>query len=228
MIWAGDFNRHHLLWDRDEDTHLFTRQAQRAAEKLIDVLAEYDMTMALLKGIPTLQHMQSKCYSCPDNLFCSLDLQDSIIKCDVVTSLRPTCTDHFPIVTLLTIPQAHTPITTNLNFRDVDWEAFHKVLKEKLASIPDPETISTGEQLKAACDNLTSTIQATIASCVKRSAPRPDSKRWWSRDLTKTRKELNRLRTDSYRYRVLPNHPSHSELRKLSNTYGEVILCTKR
>ena len=41
-------------------------------------------------------------------------------------------------------------------------------------------------------------------------------------------KELNRLRTDSYRYRVLPNHPSHSELRKLSNTYGKVILCIKR
>ena len=25
MIWAGDFNRHHPLWDRDEDIHLFTR-----------------------------------------------------------------------------------------------------------------------------------------------------------------------------------------------------------
>jgi len=27
MIWAGDFNRHHPLWDRDEDTHLFTGEA---------------------------------------------------------------------------------------------------------------------------------------------------------------------------------------------------------
>ena len=54
MIWAEDFNRHHPLWDRDEDTHLFTRQAQRVAEKLIDILAKYDMTMALPKGIPTL------------------------------------------------------------------------------------------------------------------------------------------------------------------------------
>jgi len=125
------------------------------------------LTMALPKGIPTLQHMRSKHYSRPDNLFCSPDLQDSIIKCDVVASLRPTCTDHFPIVTLLTIPQAHTPTTTNLNFRDVDWEVFRKALKEKLASIPDPEAISTGEQLEAACDNLTSSIQATIASCVK-------------------------------------------------------------
>ena len=27
MIWAGDFNRHHPLWDRNEDTHLFTVRA---------------------------------------------------------------------------------------------------------------------------------------------------------------------------------------------------------
>jgi hypothetical protein len=30
VIWAGDFNRHHSLWDRDEDTHLFTGEARRA------------------------------------------------------------------------------------------------------------------------------------------------------------------------------------------------------
>jgi hypothetical protein len=28
MIWAGDFNGHHPMWDRDEDTRLFTTQSQ--------------------------------------------------------------------------------------------------------------------------------------------------------------------------------------------------------
>ena len=27
LIWAGDFNRHHPLWDDDNDIHLFTQQA---------------------------------------------------------------------------------------------------------------------------------------------------------------------------------------------------------
>ena len=27
MIWASDFNRHHPLWDSNEDIHLFTQQA---------------------------------------------------------------------------------------------------------------------------------------------------------------------------------------------------------
>ena len=60
MIWAGDFNRHHPLWDRDEDIHLFTGQATRDAEGLIRLLADYNMQMALPKGVPTLQHMRSK------------------------------------------------------------------------------------------------------------------------------------------------------------------------
>jgi len=67
MIWAGDFNRHHPLWDRDEDIHLFTGQAQRATEKLINLLTEHDMEMTLSKGAPTLQHMVTKHFSCPDN-----------------------------------------------------------------------------------------------------------------------------------------------------------------
>jgi len=57
MIWAGNFNRHHLLWNRDEDTHLFTAQATRATKRLISLLAEHDIEMALPKGILTLEHM---------------------------------------------------------------------------------------------------------------------------------------------------------------------------
>jgi endonuclease/exonuclease/phosphatase family metal-dependent hydrolase len=45
MIWAGDFNRHHPLWDDDEDTHLFTREATRNAEAFIELLADFDMQM---------------------------------------------------------------------------------------------------------------------------------------------------------------------------------------
>ena len=43
------------------------------------------------------------------------------------------------------------------------------------------------------------------------------------------RKELNRLRSDSYKYRAFPDHPSYSKLRKQSNTtYSKAILHMKR
>ena len=106
MLWAGDFNRHHPLWDDDKDVHLFTLQAIRKAEELIELLATYDLTLTLPKGAPTLQHMVTKRYSRPDNVFSTPGLTDLIIKCEVTPSLRPTSTDHFPIVTNILIPQA--------------------------------------------------------------------------------------------------------------------------
>ena len=79
MLWAGDFNRHHPLWDRDEDSHLFTTQATRVAEKLVSMLADYSMGMPLSKGIPTLQHMRTKRYSRPDNVFCTPSLLGDVV-----------------------------------------------------------------------------------------------------------------------------------------------------
>ena len=44
----------------------------------------------------------------------------------------------------------------------------------------------------------------------------------------KMHKELNRIRADSYRNRVLTDHTSHKELKKKRNTYGEAILLAKK
>lgn len=124
MLWAGDFNRHHPLWDRDEDVHLFTAQALGSAGRLIAMLADYDMVMPLPKGIPTLEHMVTKRLSRPDNVFCTPGLEDCITSCDVDPELRPPCTDHFPIVTRLTLAQAKSDPNHNFNFRDTDWTVF--------------------------------------------------------------------------------------------------------
>src|ERR1700678_538876 len=139
MVWAGDFNRHHPLWDRDEDVHLFTQQANRFAGGLIGLLAAYDLVMALPKEIPTLQHMVTGRYSRPDNVFSTAGISDLITRCEVTPSLRPTSTDHFPIVTNIMLPQERVENTPSLNFREVDWELFRKKLSDKLDTAPNPQ-----------------------------------------------------------------------------------------
>jgi len=228
MIWAGDFNRHHPMWDRDEDIHLFTSQSQRSADKLISLLADHDMAMPLPKGIPTLQHMRSKRHSRPDNVFCSTRLQDSITKCDVNMDMRPPCTDHYPIKTHLTLVQTQTSLKSNYNFHDVDWELFRTKLKDNLATLPPTTEIATEVELTTAAEGLTNAIQHAIETCVKRSKPRPDSKRWWNGDLKKTKRKLNKLREIAFRNRTLTSHPVHQELRSLSNKYGNDIIQAKR
>ena len=81
MIWLGDFNRHHPLWDEERNVHLFTTANLDAAQPLLNLLATYGMKMALPKGIPTLEAMNTKNYTRPDNVFCSsallIPLQDA-------------------------------------------------------------------------------------------------------------------------------------------------------
>jgi ribonuclease HI len=228
MIWAGDFNRHHPLWDRDEDIHLFTGQATRDAEGLIRLLADHDMQMVLPKGVPTLQHMRSKRYSRPDNVFSTPGIQDLVIKCEVDASLRPTSTDHFPVITHILLPQERINTPPSFNFRETDWDEFRRKLKPRLQHTPERPTINNVEQLNTAIEDLTLALQETVQEVVKRRKPRPDAKRWWNGELIKMRKELNRLRSDSYNFRAIANHPSHRELKKKSNKYGDAILQAKR
>jgi hypothetical protein len=193
MTWAGDFNRHHPMWDRDEDVHLFTQQAERAAEKLIDLLSDHDMLMLLPKGIPTLQHMCSKNYSTPDNVFGTPGLQGFVTCCEVDPSVHPACTDHFPIVTYITIPQSQVKITPNYNFRDTDWDVFQKRLTDRLSTLPPSTVITNEDQLNSTAKSVTDAIQETIKECVKCSNPRPDAKRWRNSDLKKMKRQLNRV-----------------------------------
>ena len=62
-MWNGDFNRHHPLWDNDEDEQLFMDDTIVEADFLISRLAEWKMEMVLPKGILTLKHMVMKKYS---------------------------------------------------------------------------------------------------------------------------------------------------------------------
>ncbi|KAF8817603.1 hypothetical protein BYT27DRAFT_7074317, partial [Phlegmacium glaucopus] len=46
-LWLGDFNRHSPWWEDAKNERLFTRRNLDEAQVLIDVLAEYDMELAL-------------------------------------------------------------------------------------------------------------------------------------------------------------------------------------
>ena len=57
MLWCGDFNCHHLLWDEEHNSHLFTASASLEVQPLMSLLEDYNMVMILLQNIPTLQSL---------------------------------------------------------------------------------------------------------------------------------------------------------------------------
>ena len=48
------------MWDEETDDRLFTTRALEDAGKLIEMLADLNLKMALPKGQPTLEHMVTK------------------------------------------------------------------------------------------------------------------------------------------------------------------------
>ena len=132
------------------------------AENLIELIATYNLTMPLPKGIPTLKHMVTKRYSRLDNIFCTEGLKNIIVSCEADPTIQPTSTDHFPIITKLLVPQERVKSTPSFNFREADWDVFNRELRTKLNMLPAETTINNIEQLNTAASHLTKAIQETI------------------------------------------------------------------
>lgn len=83
MIWLGDFNRHHPLWDEARNSHLFTPAALEAVGKLLELVADHGMTQILPKDILTLQSSSTWNWTCPDNIFCTEHTSEILLACNM-------------------------------------------------------------------------------------------------------------------------------------------------
>ncbi|VDB89214.1 unnamed protein product [Peniophora sp. CBMAI 1063] len=228
MIWLGDFNRHHRFWDDHAHTQLFSKRATREAEILLTLTADFNMTMALPAGIPTLQLNRTKQWHRTDNVWCSPGLLDALTSCDTDPGNRGPRTDHVPICTVLDIPvETRRPAPTR-NIRLTNWEAFREFLTTRIDELPDPEEITSQEQLDTIIHALTKAIQDTIAEKVPLSKDRPHCKAWWTSELTAMRKRYYTADRESYRWRGTPGHSAHLERRLLHKEYARAIRFAKK
>jgi hypothetical protein len=124
IIWAGDFNCHLPIWDKEWNHHLFTRANLRKAQTLIDKLADYDLKMALPQGIPTLESMAMKNFTRTNNVFISDDLFDRCTRCTTLPEHRPPKTDHIPVVWDLDFALERKMVQQQLNWGFTNWEEF--------------------------------------------------------------------------------------------------------
>ena len=229
MIWLGDFNAHHFLWEEERNAHLCTTgEAQEVAQQIIELMADYDMQMALPKGRPTLQSTSSGNWTRPDNFFCTAHTLNMITSCDTKPRRRPPCTDHVPILSTLELNIPRSSNAINRNFREVEWKEFRSCLSARLSLIPPPMVIKTEAQFQTAARDLAETLEQVIAEKVPKSKPCPHAKRWWTKELTLLIMQKDKLSDESYKLRGLPNHPVHQEHRKMRNRVKEAIRRAKQ
>lgn len=183
IMWIGDFNRHHPLWDNPDDNRLFTRDAVEAAEILIKATTDFGLEMALAPGIPTHIHKVTKQWTRLDNDFITEHTLDRIHTCEACTRDRGLNTDHVPIVTKIDMSLGRIEATKTKNFRNINWDKFHKTLEEKLAGFGLLRRLANQAKLDQECVRLTKAIQETIAQEVPTNKVCPHSKHWWTKEL---------------------------------------------
>lgn len=229
MIWAGDFNRHHPLWDEARNHHLFTRAAMDDAQLMLDLMVDYNMVMTLPKDIPTLQARNTKNWTRPDNIFCSSNAEDCVIRCDVIPELQGPTTDHLPIVTILDIRTAKKKPEPRRNFRMANWDNFNNELQRRLTErgFPDPKAITNVDAFQEQVLLLTAALQQMIDKIVPMTKFTPYTKRWWNKELEDMRKHVNQLSAIAHRYRAIENHESSITLDNAKKLYALEILRVK-
>src|SRR5882724_13241068 len=176
IVWLGDFNLHHPLWDVERNGHLFTRNNLVKAQVLIDTLAEFDLQMTLPKDILTLQALSTGNHMRPANVYISSLIADHVIRCHTLPEERPVRTDHIPIVTEVDLSLEEQTESPCLNFRIVDWKQVREMLASRIEGMNAQEEVNTPGELQLCVEELTRTVTEVIEVCILKVAPMPDQK----------------------------------------------------
>src|SRR5882724_2199808 len=131
VLWLGDFNRHHPIWEDEANHHLY--ELEEFISPLIDLLYKHDMVLVLPKGIPTYQTCTGN-WTRPDGVWCTSSPDDPIIRCDVLPYIRPPAADHMPVIIVVDLPLPRSAVLPMLDFRNGDWPKISDALKRKLDS----------------------------------------------------------------------------------------------
>ena len=220
MIWLGDFNRHHPIWESEDNKHLYS--SNEDIEPLLEVIRDNDMEQALPPDTPTFETVSHN-WTRPDNVWISFNAVNLITSCDTDPSIRPIHADHLPIITLIDLPVPRAISKTLPDFHNYDTEKFNKALDAKLQAESPAVPILSEAEFLTKVDKLTTIIQDTIAEQIPLRKPCPFSKRWWTPELTALRKKKNRLSNLAYKHRRIANHPSKEAHRTANKDMAKAV-----
>ena len=187
------------------------------------MLDVHDMNMPLPPAVPTLEALNSKNLTRPDNIFCTPNLSRHITVCRVLPLERPTKTDHFPIALEINITPARTIFVPRKDYRVVDWDELRDALRGELNTLPAPDEINTVEDFNTRLLALQSAIHRAEENHIPLSKNTPYRNRWWSNNLKTECTLVRQLAKKAWQARGIPTSEIHQEYRNARNQYGDNI-----
>jgi hypothetical protein len=119
IMWMGDFNHHHPMWEPQHNTHHFTTANLNATAVLINLLSLYSLIQVLPPGITTLEASNTKHLTHLDNIFCLAAMEQMINCSSIEPQLQPVITDHFLITTTIDLQPERIDSTPKPNYHNV-------------------------------------------------------------------------------------------------------------
>ena len=199
--------------------------SNRLLNPLLDLIVNMRLEMALPRDTPTLEAHNSGNWTRPDNVWRNADAPSPFISCNVDPTIRPAITDHLPIVSVLDLTYIPCKRVERYNYKKVDWKAYREALENNLTELATllSDPIETTRAIETATDLLFEAIDKTTREVVPLIKITPHTKRWWTKELTLLRKSRNRANTEHFRWRGLPDHPSHTQYKVISREFANAI-----
>lgn len=151
VLWLGDFNHHHPMWEDDSDEHLF--EPEEYIVPLVDLLYKNDMLLTLPKGIPTLQTPAGN-WTRQDNVRHNNTTDNPIVFWNTVPAIHPPLVDHMPIITILNLPLPRSSAVKSLDFRNADWPLINANLSQQFKARSPEMHIKSKEEFYKKVNNV--------------------------------------------------------------------------
>ena len=117
IVWMGDFNHHHPMWEEESNKRLY--ESADFISPFIELHYRNKMLLALPKGIPTFQSAAGN-WRRQDNVWCCNTPDDPILRCNIVPAIHPPLADHLLVITIVDIPLPRIPEAHALDFRQAN------------------------------------------------------------------------------------------------------------
>lgn len=191
-ILAGDFNAHHSWWN-------YRIRNPKQADHLVDLLESNLYDLVNEEDAYTHFPTNGNHPSVLDLTFASPTVFDSIQNW-AIDSEASSGSDHavlrFELQSLqhTTVP---APTSNRYNWKKADWELFGKTLLQATATKADVWNLALSHphyhhNLDLAAELLRDSILTAITAAVPLARPSPQSKAWWTEELTVKRKAMAR------------------------------------
>ena len=220
MLWLGDFNHHHPLWEPNDNRHLYN--LAKMINPLLDLITEHNMIIVLPPDIPMYETMTSN-WMCPDNIWHNNNLNDPIITCNIDPSIWPPQANHMPIITKLDLSIQRANAFPMWNMHKADFKEINKQLQTLLQEHCPARKICNKDKLRSTVNKLVEAIQEVLDIEVPASKPCPYTKQWWMKEPMELKWEQQRLSKLSFWFRGTPNHPVHTDYKSAANKLNKRI-----